>query len=162
MLSGSETGFGKDRKEEGPDRFDVVHEAGTSLLLTVAVVVVLGLCMLRAGAVEWLHLVVFGLGYAVLFSVCCFLVRRSWGSAPEAPQVGKGDIRFIVIVAGFAAAVFGTPAFLEIAPDLLAVAGAVGGMEDGALVGWGSRQAGVSGMRAVRMAVWEENRERPS
>lgn len=153
---------GKDKKEKGLDRFDVVHEAGTSLLLTVAVVVVMGLCLLRAGSVEWLHLAVLGSGYAVLFSICWFLVRRSSGRPPEEPQVGKGDIRIIAIVAGFAASVFGTPAFLDIAPDFLAVVGALGGADDGALVGWLSRHTGLSGMRAVLLALWEENPERAS
>jgi len=151
---------GKDQKEKGADRFDVFHEAGTSLLMTVAIVVVTGLCLLRAGSVEWLHLAVLGSGYAVLFSICWFLVRRSSGGPPEEPQIGKGDIRLIAIVAGFAASVFGTPAFLDIAPDFLAVVGALGGADDGALVGWLSRHTGVSGMRAVWLALWEENPEK--
>ena len=153
---------GQDKKEEGPDRFDVFHEAGMSLLLTVAIVVVMGLCLLRAGSIGWLRLTVFGSGYAVLFSICWFLVKRSSGEPPDEPQVRKGDIRIVAIVAGFAATVFGTPAFLDMAPDFLAVVGALGGADDGALVGWLARHTGVSGVRAVWLALWEEKPEKPT
>lgn len=153
MLNGSKTGFGKGKKED----WKFIHGVSDSLWMTIVSVAVLAFCELRGGSTFWVHYMVFGAGYAVLFCACCFIEKfGETGWRVDRAAVWNGS-RFTVCVVGFGAVLLGSPVLLEISPDIVAVAGALGGSIDGAVVGRLARKTGCSTGRAAAAALFGSN-----
>ena len=132
---------------------DFAHDVGASLIVTVLLFGLLVACAGPRGETVWVQFAVFGVGYGGLFACEWFWARargRSWG---EELRVGFVECRLTVGLFGFAAVLFGSPTLLGIAPDVLAVAGAIGGGVEGRALGLVARDRGVSAAGAARVAL---------
>ena len=144
---------GADDAEEGKQDLgigeDFLHESENSLLVTIGLLGVLAVCGARGEGLEWLHFAVFGGGYGLLFGVTCWSERR-WEDG-ECGQAASNflESRLAVLMAGVGALVFGSPGLLELAPDVLAIAGVCGGVPDGSNVGELSKRMRCSWGRAL-------------
>ena len=111
------------------------HEAETSLLMTLVLVMPLAICTLGAGTAAWKHIAVSGGYWCALFGVSFWVCRRR-GSGRGTPfRALFVEGRLAIALVGFAAVTFRSPVLLEIVPDILAVAIAASGAADGMAVG---------------------------
>ena len=133
-----------EREDEAQLGEDFIHDAGSSLSLTGLLLLLVVVCGVRSGSWDWVHFTAFGGGYAVLF--CCeWILGR--GRGPSFGEAGPGvflESRYTIALIGIGAFVFGSSALLEIAPDILVVAGIFGGSDDGRAARHVGRQFGVS------------------
>ncbi len=111
------------------------HEAGTSLLMTVFLVVPLAICALGAGTAGWKHIAVSGGYWCALFGVSFQVTRRRGSGCGTRFRAVFVEGRLAIAIVGFAAIAFGSPVLLEVVPDILAVAIAAAGCADGVAVG---------------------------
>ena len=151
--AGEEKKAGADGVKEGEEDFGVgeefMHGSECSLLVTFGLLIFLAICGGLGGGVEWFHFAVFGGGYGLYFALTCWSERR-WGDG-GCGQAATGflESRLAVLMGGVGAVVFGSPGLLELAPDVLAIAGACGGMPDGYNVGELSKRMRCSWVRAL-------------
>ena len=154
---GEEKKAGADEVKEGEEDFGIgeefLHGSGSSLLVTFGLLVVLAICGGRAGGAEWFHFAVFCGGYGFYFGLTCWVERR-WGDGGCAEAAsGFLESRLAVLMGGVGAVVFGSPGLLELAPDVLAIAGACGGIPDGNNVGELSKRMRCSWIGALWLLV---------
>ena len=127
---------------EAIGQFGDRHEAETSLLMTVVLVMPLAICALGAGTAGWEHIAVSGGYWCVLFGISFWLWRRGVSRRETPFRALLVEGRLAIVVVGFAAVTFRSPVLLEIVPDILALAIAAAGVADGMAVGnWRGRVA---------------------
>lgn len=121
---------------------DAIHDAGISLILTLALAWSLTVCALGPQTAGWKHIAVAGGCWCALFGFSFWAARR-WGVENGLlARTAFRESRLAIATIGFAAVVFGSPVLLAIAPDILAVAIAGAGYADGMALGnWRGRIA---------------------
>jgi len=128
---------------------EMVHDAGNSLALTLALAMPLAVCALGPGTAGWRHIAVAAGYYGILFAFSSWAARRWGGKDGVLARSVFMESRIAIALIGFAAVGFGSPVLLEIAPDVLAVAIAGSGLADGRSVGLEGRIRGCSVARAL-------------
>ncbi len=114
---------------------DSFHDAGISLILTLALAWSLTVCALGPQTAGWKHIAVAGGCWCALFGFSFWAARR-WGVENGLlARTAFRESRVAIATIGFAAVLFGSPALLAIAPDILSVAIAGAGYADGVAVG---------------------------
>ncbi len=156
VLQGEESGqrdevAGGAQGGPGPRNEDreMVHDAGNSLALTLALAMPLAVCALGPGTAGWRHIAVAAGYYGILFVFSSWAARRWGGKDGVLARSVFMESRIAIALIGFAAVGFGSPVLLEIAPDVLAVAIAGSGLADGRSVGLETRIRGCSVARAL-------------
>ena len=131
----------------GNEDRDMVHDAGNSFALTLALAMPLAVCALGPGTAGWKHIAVAAGYYGILFAFSSWAARRWGGKEGVLARTVFMESRIAVVLIGFAAVGFGSPVLLEIAPDVLAVTIAGSGLADGRSVGLLARGHGCSVLR---------------
>ena len=142
-----------ERVDEQEMPVEFVHDAGGSLVATGMLLALLVGCGARQGEMGWAELAVFGSGYGALFACEWFWGSGRSSSWREEKVERFADVRVTVALFGMAAVLFGSPTLLDIAPDVLAVTGAIGGCAEGRALRLVARERGVSLAGAARVAV---------
>ena len=169
----AEHGQGKeDRPGEARERLvddgdpveQFIHDARLSVSLSALVLLLLLLCGFRGASFSWVHFIVFGVCYGALF---CFEWIMGRGQIGEFRETGRGifvESRQTIVLVGLGAVIFGSPGFLDMAVDVLVVAGVCGGSDDGRAVREVGRRFGLPAPAAtwwLLRALWRDEKERP-
>ena len=139
---------GNEGDELGVDEL-VLHDACKSVCLTFLLFNLLVLCGLWGEAPTWKYFTAFLGGYGVLFAACCGLARRRGSDEESAGATAFVESRMAIAMLGVGAIAFGSTVLLEIVPDVIVVAGVLGGISDGNSVGAIARQRGCSVLGSV-------------
>ena len=143
---------GNEGDELGVDDL-VVHDSCKSVCLTLLLLSLLVLCGVWGEAPSGKYFSAFVCGYGVLFAAFCGSARR-WGSDCGGTRCTAFiESRMAVAMVGIAATGFGSTALLEVAPDVIVVAGVLGGISDGNSVGAIARKRGCSVLGAVGIVL---------
>ncbi len=131
----------------------MVHDAGNSFALTLALVLALAVCVLGPGTAGWNHIAVAAGYYGVFFILSSWAARRCSREEGVPARTVFMESRLAIAVVGIAAIGFESPVLLEIAPDIVAVAIAGSGLADGSALGLVARNRGCSVVRAFLVAA---------
>ena len=149
--------------DDGDPVEQFIHDARLSVSLSALVLLLLLLCGLRGASLSWVHFIAFGVGYGSLFSFEWILGQRR---GREFRETGRGafvESRQTIALIGAGAVIFGSPGFLDIAVDVLVVAGVCGGSDDGRAVREMGRRSGRPAPDSTWLllrALWREGEER--